>query len=83
MKPGYKTTEFWLAVIAQIVPLLVMFGVFTAGEGEQAQNAMSEAVKAVFALGASAAPIWRYIQSREQVKIASKVAELPLEDLAR
>lgn len=27
MKPGYKTTEFWLTLLAQIVPLLVLAGI--------------------------------------------------------
>ena len=26
MKPGFKTTEFWLTVIAQFISLLVMTG---------------------------------------------------------
>ena len=29
MKPGYKTTEFWVTLIAKVVSLLVILGVFT------------------------------------------------------
>lgn len=28
-KPGYKTTEFWLAIVAQVIGLLSILGVFT------------------------------------------------------
>ena len=31
VKPGYKTTEFWLAAIAEIVGLLVMSGAIVQG----------------------------------------------------
>ena len=38
MKEGYKTTEFWLAIIAQALPLLGIFGVL----GDEAQLAIKE-----------------------------------------
>lgn len=30
MKPGYKTTEFWLTLLAQMVALLMASGAFAA-----------------------------------------------------
>jgi hypothetical protein len=29
MKPGYKTTEFWVALAAQVVSMLMLLGVIT------------------------------------------------------
>ena len=69
-KPGIKTTEFWIAVIAQLIPLLVMFGVLTADEGSALADAVSKAVAAVVALVAAVWPIVAYIKSRTAVKTA-------------
>lgn len=86
MKSGYKTTEFWLTLIAQIVPVLVLLGVIGAEQAETLQGTLGDAVKAFFALVAAVLPIWKYIDSRTQVKMANQVAGLTVdavEELAR
>ena len=35
MKPGYKTTEFWLTIVAQVVGLLLMSGAFDCQPGAE------------------------------------------------
>lgn len=82
-KPGVKTTEFWIAVLAQLIPLLVMFGVLTADEGSVLADAVSRAVAAVVALIAAVWPIVEYIKSRTAVKqamLAMATAELMQQD---
>lgn len=69
-KPGGKTTEFWLTVIAQVLPALAIFGVLTGEEVETLNQAIVEAVKVLGVLVAALVPIWRYIESRTKVKIA-------------
>jgi hypothetical protein len=39
MKPGYKTTEFWVALVAQAVSMLMLFGVIT----PEQSNVLNEA----------------------------------------
>lgn len=56
MKPGYKTTEFWLALVAQVLGALLGAGVFE-GAGPVGQAAgIASAVLA--SLGYSAGRAW-------------------------
>lgn len=43
-KPGYKTTEFWSAVIAQILGLLMLFGVLEPGQGSAMSGGEAQAI---------------------------------------
>ena len=53
-KPGYRTTEFWLAlVLPQLVALLALFGVFTPEQSDAVVGSVSQIVGAVIS-GASA-----------------------------
>ncbi len=70
MKPGYKTTEFWLAAAAQLIPLLVLFGVLTGEEAATLDNSLGEAVATVGALVVAVSPVWKYIESRANMKAA-------------
>lgn len=74
MKPGLKTSEF-LAVLIGAVPgiltLLVMFGVIGDTDVATLQEAVVAGLTAVGSLIASAAVIWKYIESRTRVKEAA------------
>ena len=66
MKPGYKTTEFWLTMVAQMISLLVITGVIP-----QADTGMlNEAAAKVAAAVVAAMTLCRYIHSRALVKTA-------------
>lgn len=67
-KPGYQTTEFWLALMAQLAPLLVIFGVLSQAEAETLAATASQFIAAGVALVAAAMPVWKYIESRTIVK---------------
>lgn len=58
IKPGYKTTEFWLTVIAQIVAMLKGSGVFND----------PTLVDQIGALLLSVVPLAAYIFSRASTK---------------
>ena len=70
-KPGYKTTEFWVTtvvnIVAAIVALLGVRGMMTAEEGN-AYVAVAGAVATAVAPLAAAFVSGRYINSRAQVK---------------
>lgn len=68
MKPGWKTTEFWLTLLAQVLPILVITGLLTAEEIETLNQAIVEVSKAVSALLIALVPLWKYIESRTRVK---------------
>ncbi len=67
MKPGYKTTEFWLSVAASIVGLVAASGLFPA-EGDIGKI-VGMAVVALSSLG--------YSSSRAQAKAAESRASDP------
>jgi len=71
-KPGYKTTEFWLTVAVQILPMLVIFNVLSQPEADTLSQSIQQAVQAIAALITALAPIWRYIESRKAVKLGGK-----------
>lgn len=68
MKPGYQTTEFWLALVAQAVPLAVLFGVIPHADQPAVTSGLTEAVQNVAAVIGSAVMVWKYISSRTLVK---------------
>ena len=67
MKPGYKTTEFWLSAAAAIVGLVAASGIFPA-EGEIGKI-VGMAVMVMASLG--------YSQSRGQAKAGESRASDP------
>ena len=68
VKPGILTTEFWGALIAQILPLLVTIRAISAGDVATLQEALTNAIMAVGAFGAAAWVVVEYIKSRVKVK---------------
>ena len=71
MKAGYKTTEFWLAVGAQLIPVLVLTGVLSNEESEALNSTLVEAVTVGGAFVVALLPVWKYIDSRAKVKAAN------------
>ncbi len=67
MKPGYKTTEFWLTVAASIVGLVLASGIFPA-EGE---------IVKIVGLAAMVLASLGYSQSRGQAKAGESRASNP------
>jgi len=41
-KPGYKTTEFWIAILSQVIGILSLVGIFTPEQSEAVQKALIE-----------------------------------------
>jgi len=68
MKPGYKTTEFWLAAFSYIGGLLVLLGVVNQAEADQIFAAAAQMVQAAAALIIAIAPLLTYIRSRAELK---------------
>ncbi len=70
-KPGYKTTEFWLTVIAKVIALLAALGVFTP---EQA-SAVTKASVQLAGVAGMVAAAFGYSLSRGTAKKGIKPTE--------
>jgi hypothetical protein len=68
VKSGIYTSEFWVTLGAQLIPVLVLLGILGQEEAGQVQNEWAELVKAAFALLASAGVAVAYIWGRAKVK---------------
>lgn len=70
MKPGYKTSEFWLAVSGQLLSLLVLTGFVSVADKEKIETAVVNSVSALFTLITGATIVWQYIHARTSLKLA-------------
>lgn len=71
MSKGIYTTEFWLTLVSQIVPILVLTGVLDADKAGAVQDTTNEIIKHIFALAALVVPVAFYIYGRAKVKAAA------------
>lgn len=70
MKPGYKTTEFWLTLVSTLVGGAVALGLLPNAEGEQLQGGLAAIITGVFAV----IPVAVYVWSRVKIKTAVSVS---------
>jgi hypothetical protein len=71
-KPGWKTTEFYVSLIAQILALLVAFGFLSASEARTLETALAQCVTAVFLFIGNAWVVVSYIRGRVALKGEAK-----------
>ncbi len=77
MKPQYKTSEFWFTVVSFIFSGLFLLGFLKDFEQkEELVRDVSHGVESVFLIGGQILILWRYINSRGEVKKAYYDAEL-------
>jgi hypothetical protein len=69
MKPGWKTSEFWLTVLTGLPALLVAAGLIPTGDQSEVSGYISKILTGLFATVALA----RYIHSRAIVKSAGAI----------
>lgn len=82
-KPGFKTTEFWLTVLAYVLPIAVMAGLLTSEQAQALLASVNEFLAALAALLVALGPVVStvmYIYSRTKVK--EKEAVLKTEMIA-
>ena len=63
IKPGYKTTELWLAVLTAVIGLLVTYGIFSNEEAEAWQMLGAALIPLAMAIASAG-----YSASRAKVK---------------
>jgi len=74
MKPGYKTSEFYVAIFAAVGAIAVAFGVLTQVETDTATAAIGQLASAVIALEAALQPVIAYIKGRAAIKEAVELS---------
>jgi hypothetical protein len=68
MKPGWQSSEFWIALVGQALAVLALTGAINVGDKDKIETALANAVTAVFTILSSAAVVVRYIKSRSELK---------------
>jgi hypothetical protein len=69
VKPGYKTSEFWFTAVSFIFSGLYLIGIITdSGQKEELIGNVSHAVESCILIGGQLAILWKYINSRKEVK---------------
>src|SRR5262245_16709172 len=77
MKPGWQSSEFWIALVGQALALLALTGTIASGDKDKLETALANAVTAVFTILSSAAVVVRYIKSRSELKSQALAASEP------
>ncbi len=68
VKPGIKTSEFWLALVSSLVGFGALFGLFSQAEAESLIAILEKLIAAAMALAIAIVPIVEYIKGRAKVK---------------
>lgn len=77
MKPGWQTTEFWIALIGQVLALLALTGTISVGDRDKLETALANLVTALFTIVASTLVVLRYIRSRSELKTLALATDNP------
>ena len=67
-KAGWQTTEFWVSILFQILPVLMILRIVNADDAKTLGDAITQCVEAIGSLGAGGGVLWKYIQSRIKAK---------------
>lgn len=69
IKPGYRTSEFWFTVVSFIFSGLYLLGLI--GDNSQKEDLIrdvSHGVESIILIGGQLAILWKYINSRKEIK---------------
>lgn len=75
VKPGYKTSEFWLTLASVLVGTSFLFGVIGSEAKDTLTSSLQHGVESVFLIGGQAWALGRYIKSRKDAKVAAASEE--------
>lgn len=68
MRPGIRTTEFWLTLGHLLVTLLVTGGVVAVSDTSKLEGALTDLVTAVFGIVTAGGVIIHYVRERSRLK---------------
>lgn len=69
IKPGYRTSEFWFTLVSFLFSGLYLTGLINDnGQKEDLIRDVSHGVESIILIGGQLAILWKYINSRKQIK---------------
>lgn len=68
MKPGWKTSEFWITLVTTVVALLVMLQVLSQAEADSLRAQLVQLVQVIGGLYLAVQPLIEYIRARTELK---------------
>lgn len=69
IKPGYRTSEFWFTLVSFLFSGLYLLGILNDNsQKEDLIRDVSHGVESVILIGGQLAILWKYINSRKQIK---------------
>lgn len=69
IKPGYKTSEFWFTAVSFIFSGLYLIGILNDNsQKEDLIRDVSHGVESAILIGGQLAILWKYLNSRKQIK---------------
>lgn len=68
MKPGWKTTEFWMTVVITIVAMLAALGIVGPADRPGLEGALQQMIQSAAAFITASAALWKYITGRVEIK---------------
>ncbi len=81
VKPGYKTSEFWFTLVSFIFSGLYLIGLI--GENSHKEDLIrdvSHGVESIILIGGQLAILWKYVNSRKEIKTAWSGSTVSNED---
>lgn len=66
LKSGIHTTEFWMTLVAQIVPILALVNVIPADDIDSVTKAITALISGLIGVGAAIAYIWSRVQLKKK-----------------
>ena len=69
LKPGYRTSEFWFTLVSFIFSGFYLLGLIADnGHKEDLIRDVSHGVESVILIGGQLAILWKYVNSRKEIK---------------
>ena len=72
LKPGWKTTEFWSTIIAQVFAVLALLGLVNGKEAATLQESANQVVAALVLFLTNAGVVVYYVKTRFHLKGGTK-----------
>jgi hypothetical protein len=69
MTPGWKTSEFWITLAAQLIAVLTVVGVIPSSDAAHVQDSATKCIIAAFVLVMNGLVVLRYIEHRSNLKL--------------
>ena len=78
LKPGIKTSEFWIVIVTQLLSFLVLLGILNSEDQTLLMNSAAEIITGISSVVANGIIVCKYIQSRTDIKTEALKYFIPI-----